>query len=213
MKTFKFEFVKLSLIWRCTNGPRREKDKFDLNFPAGRPQGKINQIIFLLFIAAGSGDWSILELSNRAAAGERTMKSFLLFLELVGYGAGTAQWLRQEEKTKKKWLNEWVSPQRQSVKWSQPTPSGSQLSEMKLMERQLVDGMERCGREAKPASRMASAANNFFSLNLIHESNGEKSWLRSKVLLSFFNVLLSSFSLILLWPAARQQKKSNEKIS
>ena len=21
MKTFKFEFVKLSLIWRCTNGP------------------------------------------------------------------------------------------------------------------------------------------------------------------------------------------------
>ena len=56
MKTFKFEFVKLSLIWRCTNGPRREKDKFDLNFPAGRPQGKINQIIFLLFIAAGSGD-------------------------------------------------------------------------------------------------------------------------------------------------------------
>ena len=116
MKTFKFEFVKLSLIWRCTNGPRREKDKFDLNFPAGRPQGKINQIIFLLFIAAGSGDWSILELSNRAAAGERTMKSFLLFLELVGYGAGTAQWLRQEEKTKKKWLNEWVSPQRKRVK-------------------------------------------------------------------------------------------------
>ena len=52
MKTFKFEFVKLSLIWRCTNGPRREKDKFDLNFPAGRPQGKINQIIFLLFWAA-----------------------------------------------------------------------------------------------------------------------------------------------------------------
>ena len=47
---------------------------------------------------------------NKAKEGERTMKSFLLFLELVGYGAGTAQWLRQEEKTKKKWLNEWVSP-------------------------------------------------------------------------------------------------------
>ena len=57
MKTFKFEFVKLSLIWRCTNGPRREKDKFDLNFPAGRPQGKINQIIFLLFWAAKAKGW------------------------------------------------------------------------------------------------------------------------------------------------------------
>ena len=44
------------------------------------------------------------------------MKSFLLFLELVGYGRCQRQGLRQEEKTKKKWLNEWVSPQRKEVK-------------------------------------------------------------------------------------------------
>ena len=33
MKTFKFEFVKLSLIWRCTNGPHAISNKKSISIP------------------------------------------------------------------------------------------------------------------------------------------------------------------------------------
>ena len=51
MKTFKFEFVKLSLIWRCTNGPR-EKWNQTINF-SSLPNGKKRLILISLRGAAG----------------------------------------------------------------------------------------------------------------------------------------------------------------
>ena len=94
--------------------------------------------------------------------GERTMKSFLLFLELVGYGRCQRQGLRQEEKTKKKWLNEWVSPQRKEVKSTKQRQAAIDEEWINGASVGWVDWTEPQGANS-PAASPTNNSNQFFS--------------------------------------------------
>ena len=117
------------------------------------------------------------------------MKSFLLFLELVGYGRCQRQGLRQEEKTKKKWLIEWVSRQTKRVKWMKPKQKPNKRKDKLIylfvvgVAFGLAEWMERGPKELTLRGKWKQRNSN--SIRFVKELNGIAAFLFASSLPSF----------------------------